>query len=105
MVHPSLDELLTPVAHLSDTIRTKAFQRLEHEKLHTSKELTDSSSRWYKRPHEFAMHRFAYYLCFKVQSIVYPQYYPYVLPLLQGTVYSVSTVLPLRTTSASRYSL
>eukprot|EP00455_Lapot_gusevi_P044756 TRINITY_DN5635_c0_g1_i6.p1 TRINITY_DN5635_c0_g1~~TRINITY_DN5635_c0_g1_i6.p1 ORF type:complete len:177 (-),score=28.94 TRINITY_DN5635_c0_g1_i6:137-667(-) len=45
--------------------------RLEYEKLNTHPEIVEEGGRFHNNPRGFALHRYAYYLCFKCQKPYY----------------------------------
>jgi hypothetical protein len=63
--HASVAELLKVARKFKDTVEAKANQRLVFEELLNDKQLTDKSSRFFRKPVEFAMARYAYHECFR----------------------------------------
>ncbi|MES1919529.1 hypothetical protein MHBO_001344 [Bonamia ostreae] len=49
-------------------IREMAFKRIDLEGLRNDPKLSNKDSHYYNRPHEFAMHRFAFYFCSKCEK-------------------------------------
>jgi E3 ubiquitin-protein ligase MYCBP2 len=68
MAHATLDHLLEPLRVLKEQVREKAVLRLKYENLEAAPELTTVGTEWYQNPAGWAMHKFAYYLCFKCQK-------------------------------------
>lgn len=78
-----LDDLLSPIRELFNDVKRKALMRLEYEGLYKSDEITMQDSRFYKDPEGFAMERYAYYLCFKCNKVLYLILYSYfLLPII-----------------------
>jgi E3 ubiquitin-protein ligase MYCBP2 len=71
IAHPSLRDLLEPLAKLEATVRSKALLRLSYENADKAPELSDPLSAFYKDPAGYAMHRFAYYRCSKCEAPYY----------------------------------
>ena len=63
--HPLLEPLTAPIRELFQQVQTKALLRLKFENLDTSPEITVPGAPYYNDPAGFAMHKFAYYQCFK----------------------------------------
>lgn len=63
--HASLTALLEPAHKFKDAVEAKANQRLVFEGLLGDDALTQASSRFYRKPVEYAMSRYAYYECHK----------------------------------------
>lgn len=53
---------------LCEKIEKMAQERLKYEGLEKDNRLTDSTSPYYKKPKEYAMAIFAYFLCFKCKN-------------------------------------
>jgi len=66
--HPSLKQTLAPLLSLFASLKDKAMKRLQVENMLKDPKLTDPSSRYYKRPEQYAMDCFAYYNCFKCKN-------------------------------------
>jgi E3 ubiquitin-protein ligase MYCBP2 len=71
IAHRTLADVLDPLVALEDAVRKKAVLRLRYENLDKVPELTDAGSRFFGKPEAYAMHRFAYYLCFKCEKPYY----------------------------------
>lgn len=68
MAHKELETLMTSILALQDDVRHKAVIRLQYEGLENCKDITAAGSKYYKKPEEFAMDRYIYYLCFKCEK-------------------------------------
>ncbi|KAJ3661171.1 hypothetical protein Zmor_005580 [Zophobas morio] len=71
MIHPTLDELLTPIRELYKDVKRKALMRLEYEGLHTVEAIMTPGARFYNDPASYAMDRYAYYVCYKCNKAYY----------------------------------
>ena len=69
MIHPTLDELLTPIRELYKDVKRKALMRLEYEGLHTVEAIMTPGARFYNDPASYAMDRYAYYVCYKCNKV------------------------------------
>lgn len=69
--HPSLEQLLQPIATLYEDVKKKALLRLEYEKLHQCDAIVKPGGRFYGDPVAFAMERYAYYVCCKCNKAYY----------------------------------
>eukprot|EP01105_Mastigella_eilhardi_P011025 TRINITY_DN253_c1_g1_i2.p1 TRINITY_DN253_c1_g1~~TRINITY_DN253_c1_g1_i2.p1 ORF type:complete len:811 (+),score=195.14 TRINITY_DN253_c1_g1_i2:140-2572(+) len=67
ITHPTLKPLLAPLEALRGELEAKAAQRLVFEGLNNAPELKDPTSPFFKKPTEFAVHRFSYFMCHKCQ--------------------------------------
>jgi hypothetical protein len=65
--HPSLAALTEPIFALREDVRQKALMRLKYEGLESHPDIATPGARYYRDPAGFAMHKFAYYLCYKCQ--------------------------------------
>jgi len=63
--HLALKELLEPIVALKHTVERKALLRLEYESLAQCEEITSEGARFYQDPQGYAMHKFAYFLCYQ----------------------------------------
>lgn len=70
MIHPTLDELLTPIRELYKDVKRKALMRLEYEGLHTADVIVTPGARFYNDPAAYAMDRYAYYVCYKCNKVL-----------------------------------
>jgi len=65
MVHPSLTALLEPHLHMKELVARKAMERLEFERLTNDPRIvSDTKSDFYRKPVEFALHRYLFFRCF-----------------------------------------
>ena len=62
---PQLEKVFRPIMTLYEKVKTKALMRLEYENKSKVEALTDEKSKFYQKPSEYALDRYAYYLCFK----------------------------------------
>lgn len=69
--HKHLSELLTPLEQLYDDVRQKAATRLQYENMQKCKAITNPGSLFYQKPTDFALQRYAYYICFKCSKPYY----------------------------------
>lgn len=63
-----LAEELKPVLALWEDLRNKALQRLEFEGMKKDPDVAQPSGRYYNRPADYAMDKFAYYPCFQCKK-------------------------------------
>ena len=66
--HASLSDLVDPITELRKDVIHKALQRFKYEGLAKHSEVTTKGSRFYNDHEGFAMHKFAYYQCFKCKK-------------------------------------
>jgi E3 ubiquitin-protein ligase MYCBP2 len=71
MIHPTLDELLSPIRELFKDVKRKALMRLEYEGLHTVEAIVTPGARFFNDPASYAMDRYAYYVCYKCNKAYY----------------------------------
>ncbi|RWS24251.1 putative E3 ubiquitin-protein ligase MYCBP2-like protein, partial [Leptotrombidium deliense] len=71
MEHKVLDDMLTPIKNLYDDVRRKALMRLEYEGLDRSEAVTTPGARFFNSPADYAMERYAYYVCCKCEKAYY----------------------------------
>jgi hypothetical protein len=64
--HPVLDAHTEKIDKLEKIIAAKALERLKFEGLDKCEEILNPESRFYMQPREYAMHHFAFYMCFTV---------------------------------------
>lgn len=69
--HPVLSDVLGGIKTLYDDVKRKALMRLEYEGLHKAPEITTAGSKFYSDPAQYAMHRYAYYVCYKCGKAYY----------------------------------
>lgn len=66
--HWALDELLDPIVRLREEVQRKALMRLEYEGL-AAATAGSSSNKQLLEPVQFAMERYAYYVCHKCGKV------------------------------------
>jgi len=71
MEHPALAEAMAESLALRESVRGKARMRLQYMGLDGHKAVTDPASPWFRRPVDYALHRFAYYRCHKCKDPYY----------------------------------
>jgi len=71
MSHPSLEKYLSPLRELQQEVRRKASQRLEYEGLSFCEAIISEGSRFFSKPVDFAISKYAYYLCYKCNKAYY----------------------------------
>lgn len=67
--HPSLNDVQEPIADLYEDVKRKCMLRLEYENQMKCEEITSPSSKFYQKPLEYAMSKYAYYLCYKCKKV------------------------------------
>lgn len=63
MSHPTLQDLMAPLLALEAEVRKKALMRAKYEGLEKASTYAEDSAKFGGDLQEYAMHRFAYYLC------------------------------------------
>lgn len=71
MDHPVLKDLLEPAQSLFEDVKRKALMRLEYEGLHKAEAITTPGARFYNDPAGYAMDRYAYYVCYKCNKVMF----------------------------------
>ena len=71
IAHPRLKDVLDPVLALFEEVKKKALLRLEYENMTKCDAIVSETSKFYQKPAEYAMHRYAYYVCFKCNKVGY----------------------------------
>ena len=71
IAHPRLKDVLDPVLALFEEVKKKALLRLEYENMTKCDAIVSETSKFYQKPAEYAMHRYAYYVCFKCNKAYY----------------------------------
>ena len=66
--HQLLDPLLKSHLQLYEKIRANALNRLKVDGMEKDAKLVDPNSAYCKDPEKYAMHSFAYYICFKCKK-------------------------------------
>ena len=69
--HKGLAEILKPLEQLYDDVQRKATTRLQYENMQKCDAITNPGSPFYQKPVDFAMQRYAYYICFKCSKVGY----------------------------------
>lgn len=69
IAHPSLKDVLDPVTDLHEDVKRKALLRLEYENLTNCEAITTPASKYYKKPADYAINRYAYYVCYKCKKV------------------------------------
>ena len=67
--HPKLSDVLDPVMELYEDVKRKCLMRLEYENQLKSEALTSPASKFYQKPLEYAMWKYAYYVCHKCDKV------------------------------------
>ena len=70
IAHPSLKDVLDPVLDLYEDVKRKALLRLEYENLTKCEAITTATSKYYQKPAEYAINRYAYYVCYKCTKVL-----------------------------------
>ena len=69
--HPHLEEVTTPLRELYEDTQRKCQMRLEYENQSKCDAISSSSSKFYNKPLEYAMWKYAYYVCYKCKKAYY----------------------------------
>ena len=69
MKHKYLEPALKLILDLKEDVRRKALLRLKFENLHSHKEISEPTGRFYRNPEGFALERYCYYQCFKCKKV------------------------------------
>ena len=67
--HPKLADVLGPVNELYEDVKRKSIMRLEYENKMSCEALVSPSSKFYQKPLEYAMWKYAYYVCHKCKKV------------------------------------
>ena len=67
--HPALSDVQEAIGELYEDVKRKCLLRLEYENQAQCNELTSPSSKFYQKPLEYAMSKYAYYLCCKCKKV------------------------------------
>ena len=67
--HPALSDVQEPIAKLYEDVKRKCLLRLEYENQMQCDEITSPSSKFYQKPLDYAMSKYAYYLCCKCKKV------------------------------------
>eukprot|EP01112_Ceratiomyxa_fruticulosa_P021628 TRINITY_DN7680_c0_g1_i2.p1 TRINITY_DN7680_c0_g1~~TRINITY_DN7680_c0_g1_i2.p1 ORF type:complete len:879 (-),score=146.63 TRINITY_DN7680_c0_g1_i2:140-2776(-) len=65
IAHKALTQEMAVFLKLFEEVQTKALQRLEYEGLARDKAIVEPTSKYYKKPAQYAMDRFAYFMCIR----------------------------------------
>eukprot|EP00474_Spongospora_subterranea_P000655 CRZ01113.1 hypothetical protein [Spongospora subterranea] len=68
IVHPSVRSNMLNGIKLRKQLTSLAMQRLKLDGLTNAVEVSESGQKYYKQPEQYALDRFAFYLCFKCQK-------------------------------------
>eukprot|EP00002_Diphylleia_rotans_P023517 TRINITY_DN4628_c0_g2_i4.p1 TRINITY_DN4628_c0_g2~~TRINITY_DN4628_c0_g2_i4.p1 ORF type:complete len:534 (-),score=81.74 TRINITY_DN4628_c0_g2_i4:58-1659(-) len=66
--HPLLNHHIQAADRLRQEIMDKALERLKREGLENCREVTAPNSEYYRKPREYAFHRYSYSMCFKCKK-------------------------------------
>ena len=69
--HAKLADVLDPVMELYEDVKRKCLMRLEYENLMKSEAITSPTSKFYEKPLDYAMWKYAYYVCHKCKKVKY----------------------------------
>jgi len=69
MTHELLEHLLVPIHELFEDVKRKALMRLEYEGMSQIDAIASPGGQYYRNPGQYAMDRYAYYLCFKCKKV------------------------------------
>ena len=67
--HPALSDVQEPVAELYEDVKRKCTLRLEYENQMKCEAITSPTSKFYQKPLEYAMSKYAYYVCCKCKKV------------------------------------
>ena len=69
IAHAKLADVLDPVMDLYEDVKRKCLMRLEYENLMKSEAITSPTSKFYQKPLDYAMWKYAYYVCHKCNKV------------------------------------
>jgi len=69
--HSYVKDLRDPIDVLFEDVKRKSLMRLKFENLEKHHDIISKGSHFYNDPLGFALHKFAYYLCYKCQKPYY----------------------------------
>lgn len=69
IAHPKLADVLDPITELYEDTKRKCVLRLEYENQSKCEAITSPTSKFYQKPAEYAMWKYAYYVCFKCKKV------------------------------------
>ena len=67
--HSKLSDVVDPVRELYDDVKRKCLLRLEYENQMKCEAITSPSSKFYQKPMDYSMSKYAYYVCFKCKKV------------------------------------
>ena len=67
--HSKLSDVLDPVMELFEDVKRKCLMRLEYENQMKCEAITSPSSKFYQKPFDYAMWKYAYYVCYKCKKV------------------------------------
>ncbi len=67
--HPKLADVLDPITDLFEDTKRKCLLRLEYENQSKCEAITSPKSKFFQKPAEYAMWKYAYYVCFKCKKV------------------------------------
>jgi len=71
IAHSKLSDVLDPVMELFEDVKRKCLMRLEYENQMKCEAITSPSSKFYQKPFDYAMWKYAYYVCYKCKKAYY----------------------------------
>ena len=69
IAHSRLSDVLDPVMELFEDVKRKCLMRLEYENQMKCEAITSPSSKFYQKPFDYAMWKYAYYVCYKCKKV------------------------------------
>jgi RCR-type E3 ubiquitin transferase len=69
----TLKEVLSPYIELLEDVKSKSMMRLKYENLDKSDDIIKETGKYYKNEIGFALHNFAYYICYDCK-VIYDKY-------------------------------
>ncbi|XP_019855060.1 PREDICTED: E3 ubiquitin-protein ligase MYCBP2-like isoform X1 [Amphimedon queenslandica] len=69
--HPHLEDVSKPLTDLYSDVTRKCLLRLEYENQTKCEAVTSPTSKFYQKPQEYAMWKYAYYVCYKCKKAYY----------------------------------
>ena len=70
--HSKLVDVLAPVMDLFEDVKRKCMMRLEYENQMKCEAITSPTSKFYQKPFDYAMWKYAYYVCHKCKKVGSP---------------------------------
>ena len=62
-------DIASPLFELYEDVKRKCLLRLEYENQTKCEAVTTSSSKFYQKPQEYALWKYAYYMCYKCKKV------------------------------------